>query len=240
MMRLAIGLLLVAIIAAIFGFGGIAATATDFAKIVFVVALVLAVVSFIFGRGSSALVVLLAAGAALALPGRAMADDDMRVQGYSNVRSGFTGGIGVGAGHIECDDACEGMNEAGGVGFHLGAMVSPSLAVVLDVWGMRHDEDRSTFSQGIVAGALKAWVLPRLYLMGGVGVAQASWQYDADVVELSDKSETVPAIIGGVGLELLSSPTFALDVQLRGGEGFYEDDDVRVRNVQLGVGVAFF
>jgi len=66
MFRIAIGLLVVAIIAAIFGFGGIASTATGFAKIVFVVALVLAVVSFIFGgRGGAALITLLAAGGVL-------------------------------------------------------------------------------------------------------------------------------------------------------------------------------
>ena len=61
MFRVAIGLLIVAVIAAIFGFGGIAGTATDLAKIVFVVALVLAVISFLMGgRGSTALAFVLA------------------------------------------------------------------------------------------------------------------------------------------------------------------------------------
>ena len=54
MLRIALGLLVVAIVAAVLGFGGIAGTATDLAKIVFVVALVLAVISFLMGgRGSS-------------------------------------------------------------------------------------------------------------------------------------------------------------------------------------------
>jgi len=61
MFRIALGLLVVAIVAAVLGFGGIAGTATDLAKIVFVVALVLAVVSFLMGgRGSTALAFVLA------------------------------------------------------------------------------------------------------------------------------------------------------------------------------------
>jgi uncharacterized membrane protein YtjA (UPF0391 family) len=61
MFRIAIGLLILAVIAAIFGFGGLAGTATDLAKIVFVVALVLAVISFLMGgRGSTALAFVLA------------------------------------------------------------------------------------------------------------------------------------------------------------------------------------
>lgn len=56
MFRIAIGLLVIALLAAIFGFGGLAGTATDLAKIVFVVALVLAVISFLMGgRGKAAL-----------------------------------------------------------------------------------------------------------------------------------------------------------------------------------------
>jgi uncharacterized membrane protein YtjA (UPF0391 family) len=63
MFRVAIGLLIVAIIAAVLGFGGIAGTATDLAKIVFVIALVLAVISFLMGgRGSTALAILFGLG----------------------------------------------------------------------------------------------------------------------------------------------------------------------------------
>jgi uncharacterized membrane protein YtjA (UPF0391 family) len=46
----------VAIIAAVFGFGGIAATATGIARILFWVFLVLFLVSFIFHRGRSEVV----------------------------------------------------------------------------------------------------------------------------------------------------------------------------------------
>jgi uncharacterized membrane protein YtjA (UPF0391 family) len=51
MLRWAVVFLIVAIVAAVFGFGGIAATATDIARILFFVFLVLFVVALIFGRG---------------------------------------------------------------------------------------------------------------------------------------------------------------------------------------------
>ena len=51
MLSWAITFLIIAIIAAVLGFGGIAGTATGIAKILFVVFLVLFVASLIFGRG---------------------------------------------------------------------------------------------------------------------------------------------------------------------------------------------
>ena len=50
MLRWALGFLIVAIIAAIFGFGNIAEGATDIARILFFVFLVLFVVSLVLGR----------------------------------------------------------------------------------------------------------------------------------------------------------------------------------------------
>jgi len=51
MLRRALVFLLVAIVAAVFGFGGSAATATGIARILFWVFLVLFLVSFLMGRG---------------------------------------------------------------------------------------------------------------------------------------------------------------------------------------------
>ena len=50
MVSWAIGFFVIALIAAIFGFTGIAMSAAGIAKIIFVVALILAIVSFVAGR----------------------------------------------------------------------------------------------------------------------------------------------------------------------------------------------
>jgi uncharacterized membrane protein YtjA (UPF0391 family) len=49
MLHYAVVFLVIALVAALFGFGGIAASAVGIAKVLFIVFLVLAVVSFIFG-----------------------------------------------------------------------------------------------------------------------------------------------------------------------------------------------
>ncbi len=49
MLRLAIACLVIALIAAVLGFGGIAGSFVEVAKLLFVVFLVLAVVTFLFG-----------------------------------------------------------------------------------------------------------------------------------------------------------------------------------------------
>lgn len=46
----AIGFFIVALIAAVLGFGGLAASAAGIAKIIFIVALILAIISFVAGR----------------------------------------------------------------------------------------------------------------------------------------------------------------------------------------------
>jgi uncharacterized membrane protein YtjA (UPF0391 family) len=50
MLQLAITFLVIALIAAVLGFGGVAGSFMGVAKILFIVFLVLAVVSFLFGR----------------------------------------------------------------------------------------------------------------------------------------------------------------------------------------------
>lgn len=51
MLRLAILFFVIAIVAAFFGFVGIAGAAIEFARILFWVFLILAILGFIFGRG---------------------------------------------------------------------------------------------------------------------------------------------------------------------------------------------
>lgn len=50
MLHYAVVFLVIALIAALFGFGFVASTAVDIAKVLFFVFLILSVVSFLFGR----------------------------------------------------------------------------------------------------------------------------------------------------------------------------------------------
>ncbi len=161
-------------------------------------------------------------------------------------RTGATFGIGIGGGHIACTtqdgDDCDGdgANPAAGLDLRAGAMLSPHLALGAELWGMTHRDDRLTVSQGILAGVVRGWVTDRLWLQGGFGVARTTAEYDlGGLGTVQSKSDWVPAIIGGVGLELMSAPRFALDLELKAGTGLY-DHEVNVQNVSLGVGVSFY
>lgn len=51
MLHYAVVFLVIALVAALFGFGGIAAGAVGIAKILFFVFIIMAVIAFLFGRG---------------------------------------------------------------------------------------------------------------------------------------------------------------------------------------------
>jgi hypothetical protein len=156
-------------------------------------------------------------------------------------RAGLTIGIGVGAGHLECaGEYCNGVTEAGGLDAHAGVVFRPYLAVVGDVWAMAHTEDRLTVSQSMATIGPRVWLLPRLWLSAGIGVARASYNYDAEIVEIEDSTEWNPAGMAAFGVELLSGDKFALDVQMRTGTGFFNDGDTRIYNLSLGIGANWY
>ena len=142
--------------------------------------------------------------------------------------SGWFLGLGVGGGDLSCEGpSCDQtFDEAGSMSAHLGRRVSPNLGLVADLWFMGHTEDRFTVTQGIFTVGVRWWVLPRLWIQGGVGGARASWHYDGGIVQLEDRSDTVPGASLAIGLDVLSTVGggFAMDAQLRVGTGTYDDE----------------
>jgi hypothetical protein len=169
-------------------------------------------------------------------------DDDIYIVQEEERRDGLTIGVELGGGHMDCDATigCDGVTEAGGVSVNLGAMITPNLAIMGDAWLMAHTEDRLTLTQGMATIGPQLWLGP-FWVRGGVGVARAGFNYDAGIIEIEDQTETVPAAMAALGVEVISTKDFALDVRLRGGAGFFHDDpDVQVRNVSLGVGANWY
>jgi len=158
-------------------------------------------------------------------------------------RSGTAIGVALATGHIGCETRdggdCGGVNPAGGLAIHVGGMVAPMVAILGEAWGMGHTENNYTASQILVTANVRAWALPRLWFQGGLGVARSEVSYDDGVFMGTSQSDIVPAFAVGVGVELMSSRTFALDLQLRGGSGFYEGD-ARVYNTALALGLNWY
>jgi hypothetical protein len=185
------------------------------------------------------------AGVLLTAAASASADTVVIASGTpSNDRSGLVLGASVDGGNLGCqtksgDDCGNGTHAAGGLSVHVGMMVGPRLAILGEAWGMAHTEDSLTATQALATANVRAWLTRRLWLQGGVGVARSKISYDSSLFMVSSTSSTVPAVAVAVGLELVHSPGFGLDVELRGGSGVYRDD-VRIYNAALGVGVSFF
>jgi len=124
--------------------------------------------------------------------------DEVVVTGHRMERQGIVVGASIDGGNIGCqtkngDDCGDGAHPAGGFSVHLGGMVTPSLAILGEVWGMAHTEDNITASQGLATAGVRGWVIPRLWLQAGVGVARSKISYEGDVFMASAQSDTVPA-----------------------------------------------
>ncbi len=160
-------------------------------------------------------------------------------------RAGGTFGISLGAGHISCEDAdgndCSGSGDlpAGGVSLRGGVMLGARSSVSAELWAMRHSDDGGVITQGILAGVVRGWLVPRLWVQGGLGVARTSADFDLGLGTAHAETDVVPAAVVGVGVEVLSAPGFAIDIELKGGAGLYRDD-LRVFNASLGAGVSFY
>lgn len=176
----------------------------------------------------------------LAGAGYASAQDRVVVTEEEEQRDGLAIGVELGGGHMECaGEGCDGVTEAGGLSLNVGAMLTPNLAIMADGWIMGHTEDRLTLTHAMATIGPQLWVGP-FWVRGGIGVARASFNYDAGIIDIGDKTESVPAAMAALGVEVLSTKDFALDVRLRGGTGFFHDGDTQVRNLSLGVGANWY
>jgi hypothetical protein len=157
-----------------------------------------------------------------------------------------TFGIGLSVGSLVADCAeCNSTFEAGGLHGHVGFMVSPRLALVADAWVMAHTEAFLTVYQNLATIGARAWLTPQLWVQGGLGAATAGYRWRGFFVDREDRTESKPGVTVAVGYELALKPNVVLDLQLRAGTGFYDEDPVdgyvvKGHSVGLGAGFAWY
>jgi hypothetical protein len=170
-------------------------------------------------------------------------------------RAGLVYGFSVGLGAIgastdtgaSCGDAC-GIAGVGEV--HIGGMISPRAALMLEIWGADHPwssggnsfETINTF----FTGAAQYWLTDILWIKGGIGLAEfresfESIDYNGYPYQTSDTTSGF-ALFGAGGIEVLQSYNFALDIQLRIGSGFYSQNggSFSAQNYALMVGFNWY
>jgi hypothetical protein len=164
-------------------------------------------------------------------------------------RSGLIFGVSGGVGSIHfnnCGDAC---GVAGLLEAHIGGMINPRTALMLEIWGADHpwSAGGSSFEtfNSFFTGAVQYWVNDIVWIKGGLGVAELREDFDVpynNYYRSTSSDITGFALFGAAGVEVLQSYNFALDIQLRIGNGFYSDNgsSFSAQNFALMVGFNWY
>ena len=159
------------------------------------------------------------------------------------------GSMGNEAGAIECADCdTNPVSFAGDV--RLGGMLSERLglmvegqidsSVVQSFGGPYGTEGTKSISQTAVFVAAQYHVSPRLYVRGGLGLANLAFDYSDSYGTASESISAGSAVMGAVGYELISTRGLSLDVVGRLTVGTYTDIGETVSAGSIGLAFNYF
>ena len=150
-------------------------------------------------------------------------------------RSGFLIGFSLGGGSFNCDTCSDDSALSGfGLDIHLGGMISPTVGVMFDGWGVAHPlEGGGNIVHVMDTAAVQAWISPQFWLKGGLGIGQLSISDDNG--QRVAESETGFGGFAAAGFELYQGSTFALDIQGRIGSVKYDEVSVHMGALTVGL-----
>jgi hypothetical protein len=156
------------------------------------------------------------------------------------------GGMSSKDGPIDCP-TCDYNPIAVEVDLHLGGMLSPRLALMAELQGNVQTVDEQgggegtqSLAQGALMFAAQYWVVPKVWIKGGIGFAHLSYNYSDYYGEFDESIDDGAAFMVGAGVELLSSRDFALDLQGRYIRGTYDGIDDSISSGTIGIGVNWY
>ena len=169
--------------------------------------------------------------------------------GFHNRAGHLTLGFGIGLGGMgdngsaitSCDN-CNYNPLALELDGHIGGMLTPRFGLMFEAQfnGQTIHSDflngDTTLSQGAAMIAAQVWLLPILWVKGGLGFA--SLQTD-DTFFTRDLGSGL-AVMGAVGVELMSARSFALELQGRLIEGTYNSGNDHVTSGTIGLGINWY
>jgi len=162
-------------------------------------------------------------------------------------REGFLIGFSLGAGDLG-PDPCRGCGLGVGGDFHIGAMASREVAVMLEGSFVTRDD----LTHGLFGVAAQFWPDPagRFWLKGGIGVGSLDEDdsfsgdpfdgdpFDGDPFDGGGNNHVYPTLFGGVGVEVVRSGRFTIDLQARGAATFQSGETGH--SVSLNVGLNWY
>ena len=150
------------------------------------------------------------AAAPAAAPAPASAAETIRY------RHGLFGGGAVWAGNLSCDGGdCGGFSAAGGLSGHIGYMFTPHLGLLLDVWGMTSGNAVLGLTYEANTIDLRYWLTRSFFIEGGVGSGYAQ----VHILGNNPTSNAVPVGLLAVGYEVTHGHTWAIDIALQAAQG---------------------
>ncbi len=143
------------------------------------------------------------------------------------VRSSFMlgGGLGFGGMSFNVDGNEEASyNDATGLQLAFGGMLSPRLALGIDLTALLARDDMGPDELRVYERAIGAWirywVIPRLWLEGGIASVRAGASSDYEDLPTYDGAQ----MHGAVGFEVLHQLHWSIDVSLRLAAAGYGDE----------------
>lgn len=156
------------------------------------------------------------------------------------------GGMSTSEGQVPCS-GCDYNPAAFEVDFHVGGMIAPRLALMLEVQAngqtvqsVAGGEGTVTLVQGTAMAAAQYWLTPKLWIKGGIGAAHLSYDYNDAYGSTSDPIDNGAAVMGALGYELYSTREFSVDLQGRIIEGSYKGIDDQITSGSVGVGFNWY
>jgi hypothetical protein len=125
---------------------------------------------------------------------------------------------------------------------HIGGMLNPRLALMFEVQVNAqtiHSDafnGDTTLSQGAAMIAGQFWVLPMLWIKGGLGFANLQ----TDDAYVTQDLGTGAAVMGAIGVEILSARNFALELQGRIIEGTFNSGNDHLTSGTIGFGINWY
>lgn len=158
---------------------------------------------------------------------------------------GFSVGIGGmhdnGSGITACGN-CDYSPVTGEVDGHIGGMLSPRFALLGEFQVNAQTVNSDAFNgdtvltQSAIMLAGQYWITPILWVKGGIGVADLQAQDSNYQIDFGEGL----AVMGAVGIELMSARRFALDLQGRIIEGTYNSGDDHITSGTVGLGFNWY
>lgn len=157
---------------------------------------------------------------------------------------GFSVGLGGlhddGSGVTNCDNCSTGL--AFEVDGHIGGMLTDRFALLFEgqtngrtIHADTGDGD-TVLTQDTAMIAAQVWILPQLWVKGGIGLAELSASNAFAGYDLGAGT----ALMAAAGFELFSARWFAVDLQARLIDGIYNSGDANITAGTIGVGFNWY